>query len=68
MASMTEEIAKLSTRVNGIENVLSDENAVISRVVKLYATLGMRVVAVNIYKHQYPICSEELYCSEELFI
>jgi len=67
MASMTEEIAKLSTRVNGIENVLSDENAVISRVVKLYGTLGMKVV-VNVYKHQYPICSEELYCSEELFI
>ncbi len=67
MANITEEMSRLSMRVNRIENVLSYENAVISRVVKLYGTVGLKVT-INVHKHQYPICSEQLFCSEELFI
>ncbi|MCG8482344.1 MAG: hypothetical protein MJA31_03470 [Clostridia bacterium] len=67
MAKLTEQMSSLTGRVGAIESNTLDDNAPISLIFKVYNDIGIKA-RITIALHQFPICSETLYCSGGLII
>ena len=64
---ITEQVAKLSKRVDGLESNDLDENAPIARITKIYGDIKI-TATIKTYLHQYNFSSENLYASENLYL
>lgn len=67
MGKLTEQMSSLTSRVGAIESNTLDDNAPISLIFKVYDDIGIKA-NIKVDLHQFPICSETLYCSEGLII
>lgn len=64
---LTEQVAVLSKRVDGLESNDLDENAPIARITKIYGDIKI-TATIKTFFHQYNFASENLYVSDNLFL
>ncbi len=54
-----QDISNLFQRVTALEQEDADSDQTVTRIVKLYASLGIRVKSIHIDLHQNRICGDE---------
>ncbi|WP_069649634.1 hypothetical protein [Caloranaerobacter ferrireducens] len=64
---LSEQVAKLNSRVEALESNTLDENAAIAQISKFYSDIKI-TVNITAKLHQYPICNTNIYCSSSLYI
>ncbi len=64
---LTDILANTNNRVGALESNDYDDNAPIARITKIYNGIKY-TIKVKAVLHRYPVCSENLYCSDSLYI
>jgi hypothetical protein len=58
MADGAQDLSNLFSRVTALEQADVDTDQTVARIVKLYGTLGLRVM-FNYHLHQYRLCGDQ---------